>query len=123
VSWPRNPATCGSAHAPVHGEHGGGGIDRAGPRRREREKRDTRGNGSAPGDLGPRDRERERAGEGNWRRQVSPTRQRAREGGRAQGRTAVDRRGPPVRRRGRAAWLDLLGPAGLLSLFLFLWIF
>jgi hypothetical protein len=68
----------------------------------EREKRDTRGNGSAPGNPGPRDRERERGGEGNWRRQVSPTGQRAREGGRVQGRIAADRRGPPVRRRGRA---------------------
>jgi hypothetical protein len=27
-----------SAHAPVHGERGGGGTDRAGPRRRERRK-------------------------------------------------------------------------------------
>jgi hypothetical protein len=30
-----------------------------------------------------RERERERAGEGNWRRQIGPTGQRAREGGRA----------------------------------------
>jgi hypothetical protein len=37
ASWPRNLATCVSAHAPVHGEHGGGETDRAGPRRRERE--------------------------------------------------------------------------------------
>jgi hypothetical protein len=42
-----------------------------------------------------------RTGEGNWRSQVGPTGQRAREGGRARGRTAVDRRGPPVRRHGR----------------------
>jgi hypothetical protein len=68
----------------------------AGPRRRaeraeltrmahgaEREKRDARGNGSTTGDLGPRDRERERAGEVNWCRQVVPTGQRAREGARA----------------------------------------
>jgi hypothetical protein len=34
--WPRNPATCVSAHAPVHGERGGGGTDRAGPRCREK---------------------------------------------------------------------------------------
>jgi hypothetical protein len=34
----------------------------------EREKRDARGNGSTTGDPGPRDRERERAGEGNWHR-------------------------------------------------------
>jgi hypothetical protein len=69
------------------------------------------------------ERERERAGEGNWRRQIGPTGQRAREGGRARGRTAAERRGLPVRRRGCAAWLGRLGPAGLLSLFLFLWIF
>jgi hypothetical protein len=52
-----------SVHAQVHGERGGGGTDRAGPRRREREERGVRGNGSATGDLGPRDRERERGGE------------------------------------------------------------
>jgi hypothetical protein len=40
-----------------------------------------------------RQRERERAGEENWRRQVGPSGQRAREGGRARGRTAADRRG------------------------------
>jgi hypothetical protein len=34
------------------------------------------------------ERERERAGEVNWRRQIGPTGQRAREGGRARGRTA-----------------------------------
>jgi hypothetical protein len=33
----------------------------------EREERGMQGNGSTTGDLGPRDRERERAGEGNWR--------------------------------------------------------
>jgi hypothetical protein len=38
ASWPRNPATCASAHAPVHGERGEGGTDREGPRRRERRK-------------------------------------------------------------------------------------
>jgi hypothetical protein len=48
-----------SAHALVHGERGGGGTDRAGPRRRERIG-DARGNGSATGGPGPRDRERER---------------------------------------------------------------
>jgi hypothetical protein len=58
------------------------------------------------------DRERERAGEGNWRRQIGPTGQRAREGGHARGRTAADRQGPPVRRRGRAAWLGLVGRLG-----------
>jgi hypothetical protein len=38
ASWPRNPTTCASAHAPVYGEHGRGGTDREGPRHREREK-------------------------------------------------------------------------------------
>jgi hypothetical protein len=71
----------------------------AGPRRRaeraeltrlahgaEREKRDARGNGSTTGDPGPRDRERksERAKE-NWRRQISRTGQREREGARERG--------------------------------------
>jgi hypothetical protein len=44
ASWPRNPATCASAYAPVHGERGGGRTDREGPRRREREReREERG--------------------------------------------------------------------------------
>jgi hypothetical protein len=47
---------CASAHAPVHGESGEGGTDKAGPRRRER-KGDARGNGSA---LANRAREIER---------------------------------------------------------------
>jgi hypothetical protein len=59
-SWPRNPVTCASAHAPVHGERGEGGTDKAGPRHIER-KGDARGNGSTIGELGPRDREREGA--------------------------------------------------------------
>jgi hypothetical protein len=82
----------------------------------------VRGNDSATGGPGPRDRERERecAGEENRRRHVGPTGQRAREGGRARGRIDADRRGPPVRRRGSAAWLSLLGWFGLLSPFLFL---
>jgi hypothetical protein len=63
ASWPRIPATCASAHAPVHGEGEEGGTDREGPRRRER--RGAWDNGSAPGRTGPRDRERRgtRAGE------------------------------------------------------------
>jgi hypothetical protein len=28
ASWPRNPATCASAHAPLPGERGGGRTDR-----------------------------------------------------------------------------------------------
>jgi hypothetical protein len=50
-----------------------------------REERGTRGNGLVTGDLGPRDRDRERVGEGNWRRQVGPSRQRARERARGRG--------------------------------------
>jgi hypothetical protein len=109
--WPRNPATCASAHSPVHDGRREGGADRAGPRRREI-KGDARGNGSATGEPGPRDREREgnRAGEENWRRQIGPTRQRAREGGRAGERAVADRRGPHVMRCERTAWL---GRAGL----------
>jgi hypothetical protein len=38
ASWPRNPATCVSAHASVHSELGGGETDMEGPRRRERRK-------------------------------------------------------------------------------------
>jgi hypothetical protein len=88
---------------PVHGERGGGGTDRAGPRRRERRK-GRAGQRLDDWRSGPaRQRERECAGERNWRRQIGPTGQRVREGGCARGRTAADRRGPPVRRRGRAA--------------------
>jgi hypothetical protein len=78
--------TCASAHAPVHGERGEGGTDKAGPRRRER-KEDTRGNGSTTGETGPRDRERERGG-GARGRKLAPTgwphrgREREREGAR-----------------------------------------
>jgi hypothetical protein len=46
ASWPGNPATCASAHAPVHDEREEGGTDKTGPRRRER-KEDRGGNGSA----------------------------------------------------------------------------
>jgi hypothetical protein len=95
---------CASAHAPVHGERGGGGTDRAGQRRRERRK-GVRGATARRLAIRARETERERAGEKNGRRQIGPTGQRAREGGRARGRTAADRRGPPVRRHGRAgAW-------------------
>jgi hypothetical protein len=43
--------------------------------------------------------------------------EREREG--ARGRTAADKRGPPVRRRRRAAWLGLVGRLGCFLLFLF----
>jgi hypothetical protein len=78
ASWLRNPATCASALAPVHDERGGGGTDREGPRRRERRKGRA---GQRLGDWrsGPaRQRERERAGEANWHRQVGPSGLRAR---------------------------------------------
>jgi hypothetical protein len=51
------------------------------------------------------EREGERAGEVTGADRVGSTGQRAREGGRARAGTTADRRGPPVRRRGRAAWL------------------
>jgi hypothetical protein len=65
VSWPKNPATCASAHALVYGRREEGGTNKAGPRCRE-SKGDTRGNGSAAGEPDPQNREREgeRAGEG-----------------------------------------------------------
>jgi hypothetical protein len=66
ASWPRNPTTCVSAHAAIHGESGEGGTDKADPRCRER-KGDARGQRLGTGELGPRDRERERTGGGNWR--------------------------------------------------------
>jgi hypothetical protein len=83
----------------------------------EREERGAGGNGSVTGDPGPRDRERERerAGEKNWSRRIGPTGQRAREGGRARGRIAADRR----RRRGRATWLGLVGRLGCFPFFFF----
>jgi hypothetical protein len=107
-------------HAPVHGERGGGRTDRAGPRHRERRK-GVRGATARRLVIWARETGREGArGEENCRRQAGPTRQRAREGGRGRGRIVADRRGPPVRRRGRAALLSRLGWFGLLSLFLFL---
>jgi hypothetical protein len=35
ASWPRNPVTCASAHALVHGEREEGRSDREGPQHRE----------------------------------------------------------------------------------------
>jgi hypothetical protein len=86
------------------------------------------------------EREKGRAGQwlGVW--QNGPARQRGKKGaggkqltptswphwaergrGKARGaETATDRWRPPVRQRGRAAWLCRAGPAGLLCLFLFL---
>jgi hypothetical protein len=114
----------------------------AGPRRRaeraeltglahsaEGEERDARGNGSTTGDPGPRDRERERerAGGGNRRRQVGPTWQRAREG--ARGGEWPLTGGVCLSGTAGARARDLAGlnwvrwATGLLSFFLFLWIF
>jgi hypothetical protein len=52
ASWPRNPAMCVSAYAPVHGERGGGGTDREGLRA-ARGERGVRGNGSVTREPGP----------------------------------------------------------------------
>jgi hypothetical protein len=76
----------------------------------ERGERGVWGNGLATDVPGPRDREREGAhGEENWHRQAGPTGQQVMEGGSTRGRIVADRWGPPVRRRGRAAWLGRLG--------------
>jgi hypothetical protein len=69
ASWPRNPATCASAHAPVHDESREGGTDKAGPRRREK-KGDVRGQRLGTGKPGPRDTQRERT---NRQRKRAPT--------------------------------------------------
>jgi hypothetical protein len=44
-------------------------------------------------------------------------RERERKG--VRGRTAADRRGPPVRQRGRVAWLGLVGRLGCIPFFFF----
>jgi hypothetical protein len=79
----------------------------------ERGERGVWGNGSATGGPDPRDRERECAGKKTGADRLAPLgSERWREGAREGG--------PPVRRRGRAAWLGRLGWFGLLSPFLFL---
>jgi hypothetical protein len=106
---------CASAHTPVHGRCGEGGTDREGPRLREREKGRT---GATARRLAARAREAEReegcGGGNNWRRQVGPSGQRARERERERAgeKAAADRWIPPVRRRERAGacpGLDELG--------------
>jgi hypothetical protein len=112
----------------------------AGPRRRaeraeltglahgeEREKRDTRGNGSTIGDPGPRDRERGSARAKETGADRSPPLGSERERESAHGRGELPliggvrlSGGVGARARGLAG---LSGPTGLLSLFLFLWIF
>jgi hypothetical protein len=89
----------------------------------EGEERGARGNGLATGETDLRDREREHTGKGNWHRQIGPTGQRARE--RVRGRGELPLTGG-IRLSGgagaRLGW-DELGWFGLLSPFLFLWIF
>jgi hypothetical protein len=79
----------------------------------EREKRGRAGATAQHWRTGParqRERESEQTKEtGADKLAPLSIEQRAREGGRARGRTTADRRGPPVRRRGRAAWLGLVG--------------
>jgi hypothetical protein len=93
----------------------------------EREERGARVNGSATGNPGPRDRERgsARVKKTSADRLAPAGRERDRERAGERG-TAADRRDPPVKRRGRAGarpgWAEL-GWFGLLSPFLFLWIF
>jgi hypothetical protein len=117
--------TCASAHAPVHGERGEGRTDKAGPRRRER-KGDARGQWLGTGEPGPRDREREseRAKETGVDRLAPLGNEREREGAR-EGELPLTggvrlSGSAGARARGLAG---LSGPTGLLSPFLFLWIF
>jgi hypothetical protein len=90
----------------------------------QRERRGAQGNGSAPGRTGPRGREGRgaREGENNWRRQVGPSGHREGGGKRAGQKLPLigDAHlsgGASARARG------LPGLAGLLCLFLVLWIF
>jgi hypothetical protein len=86
----------------------------------EREKRTRGGNGSA---LANRARETETERESERAKDIGADKSAPlgseREGGRARGRTTADRRGSPVRRRGRAAWLGLVGQLGCFLLFFF----
>jgi hypothetical protein len=128
ATWPRIPATCASARSLVHGGRGEGEADREGPRRRERERQREREKGRVGQRLdiwqnGPaRQRGKRGAGGATSANKLAPL-DREREGEMRRVETAADRWRPPVRRRGRAAWLGRAGPAGLLCLFLFLWIF
>jgi hypothetical protein len=100
--------TCTSVHALVHGERGEGETDREGPQQRER-----KGGARATAQrLAARARETERE-EGRAReRQLAPTgRPQWAERERVGEKAAADRRGPPVRQRGRACvrpnWAEL----------------
>jgi hypothetical protein len=116
--------TCACAHSPVHGESGEGGIDKAGPRRRER-KGDARGQRLGTGEPGPRDtqRESERAKETGTDMSAPLVSEREKEGAH-EGEPPLTGEvrlsgGAGTRARGLAG---LSGLAGLLSPFLFLWI-
>jgi hypothetical protein len=120
ASWPRNPATCAIAHSPVHGESGEGGTDKADPRCRER-KGEARGNGSTLANQA-RETERERTGKETGADRSAPLgSEREREGAHEGEPPLIGgvrlSGGAGVRARGLAG---LSGPAGLLSLFLFL---
>jgi hypothetical protein len=124
ATWPRIPATCASARSLVHGGRGEGEADREGPRRREREREGARG--ATVRRLAERaceaEREKVHGGEATGADKLAPL-GREREGDARGAETAADRWHPPVRRRGRTTWPGRAGPAGLLCLFLFLWIF
>jgi hypothetical protein len=78
----RNPATCASAHAPVHGEREEGGTDKTGSRRRERKGGRT-GAIARHWRTGPtRQRESERVKETGADRSAPLSREREREGAR-----------------------------------------
>jgi hypothetical protein len=112
---------------PVHGERGGGGTDRAGPRRRERRKGVS---GAMTRRLAIRAREtkRERVsarGRKTGADRLAPLgsereRERTREGELPLTGGVRLSDGAGARARGLAG---LSGPTGPLSLFLFLWIF
>jgi hypothetical protein len=120
ASWPRIPARCASAHAPVHNGGGEGGTDREGPRRKKREK-GARGQQLSAWQRGPaRQRVKRYArGRSNGRRQVGPSGQRARGRERAGEKAAADRWIPPVRRHGRAGARPGLAELGCWAAFPF----
>jgi hypothetical protein len=94
-------STAGAGRAELTGEAHGA----------ERERRDARGNGSAPGRVGPRGREgRGASGRRNRRRQLGPTGQRAREREESAGQSTADRGvllSGAVGARGWAWWAGL----------------
>jgi hypothetical protein len=80
----------------------------------------VRGQRLGTGEPGPQDREREMEHAGKKTGANRLAHWAASERGRARAReTAADMRGPPVRRRGRAAWLGLVGRLGCFLFFLF----